>query len=144
MDRIPDHHDAELILKLYDLRREPVMRENRSRFLKEFWPRTAAEMVAVTKSDHPLNVSYRQVTTFWEMAYMLCRYDTLSVDMLLESSTEGLYAFARIEPYLAELRAATNPRTLRNTEWIANHTELARAIMETQRGRLKAMLAQRK
>ena len=43
MDRAPTHHDAELVLRLYDLRREAVMRQHRALFLKEYWPRDAAE-----------------------------------------------------------------------------------------------------
>ena len=143
MDRTPDHHDAELVLRLYELRRETVMRENRARLIRELWPRRAEDMLDVIKSEHPLNVAYRHVTTYWEMAYALCRHGTLFPDLLLESSAEGMFLYARMEPYLADMRAATNPRTLRNTEWIATQTELGRAIMETQRARVKKMLAAR-
>jgi hypothetical protein len=143
MEKTPNHHDAELVLRLYELRREPVMRENRSLFLREFWPRNAAECIDVLRTDHPLNTAYRQVTTYWEMAYMLCKHGTLSADMLLESSAEGMFLYARIEPYLAELRAAGNPRNLRNTEWIATQTEIGKSIMEFQRARVKKLLAQK-
>jgi hypothetical protein len=143
MERTPNHHDAELVLRLYDLRREPVMREHRSLFLREFWPQNAAECVDVLRSDHPLNVAYRQVTTYWEMAYMFCRHGTLHPDMLLESSAEGMFLYARIEPHLNEVRTAGNPRNFRNTEWIATQTEIGRSIMEFQRARVKKLLAQR-
>jgi len=133
-------HDAELVLKLYDLRREAVMRENRALFIREFWPRTADDVVAVTRPDHPLNVAYRQVTTYWEMAYSFCRHGVLSAELLLDSSMEGLYIYARIEPYLAELRAATHGRTLRSTEWIAMQTEPGREVMGIQRGRVRKRL----
>ena len=59
----PDHHDAELILKLYDLRREAVMRESRNAINAKFWPRNAEEAVAVTVTEHPLNLAYRQTST---------------------------------------------------------------------------------
>ena len=145
MDRAPDHHDAELVLRLYDLRREAVMREHRALLAKELWPRTAQDMIAIAGpgSTHPLNVAYRQVTTYWEMAYAFCRHGALNTDLLLESSAEGLFLYARIEPHLAELRAATSPRTLRNTEWIATQTELGRTIMEYQRARVKKAMEQR-
>lgn len=141
MDRTPTHHDAELVLRLYELRREPVMRENRDKFLRGFWPKDETEAVAVIALDHPLNVAYRQVTTYWEMAYALCKHGTLSPELLLDSSGEGLFAYARLEPYLAAIRAKTNPRTLRSTEWIANETELGKAVMVTMRGRVAAALA---
>lgn len=140
MDRAPNHHDAELVLQLYDLRREAVMREHRALFIRDFWPRRAEDVLDVVRTEHPLNVAYRQVTTYWEMAYVLCRHGTLHPDLLLESSAEGLFIYARVEPYLAELRGATNPRTLRSTEWIATQTELGRAIMDTQRTRVKKLL----
>jgi hypothetical protein len=95
MDRTPTHHDAELVLRLYELRREPVMRENRDKFLRGFWPKDEAEAVAVLALDHPLNVAYRQVTTYWEMAYALCKHGTLSPELLLDSSGEGLFAYSR-------------------------------------------------
>jgi hypothetical protein len=143
MERAPNHHDADLVLKLYDLRREVVMRQHRALFIKEFWPRSAQDVLDVIRLDHPLNTAYRQVTTYWEMAYAFCRHGALHSDLLLESSAEGMFIFARFEPYLAELRGATNPRTLRNTEWIGTQTELGRAIMETQRARVKKMLESR-
>ena len=143
MDRVPTHHDAELVLRLYDLRREVVMRQHRALFIKEFWPRNAAEVVEVIRLDHPLNTAYRQVTTYWEMAYAFCRHGTLDAEMLLDSSMEGLYLYARIEPYLADLRAAANPRVLRSTEWVATQTDAGREVMAIQRARVMKMLAQR-
>jgi hypothetical protein len=111
--------------------------------LREFWPQRAADVVDVLKPEHPMNVAYRQVTTYWEMAFSFCRHGALHSDLLLESSNEGLFLFARFEPHLAELRAATNVRTMRSTEWVATQTELGRAVMEYQRGRVKKALEAR-
>jgi hypothetical protein len=119
------------------------MRQNRALLLKEYWPRNANDVLEVVKLDHPLNVAYRQVTTYWEMAFAFCWRGALSSELLLDSSMEGLYIYARIEPYLAELRAATHARTLRATEWIANETESGREVMGIQRARVKRMLEQR-
>ena len=119
------------------------MRENRAKLLRELWPRSAAEMVEVLKSDHPLNIAYRQVTTYWEMAYGLCRLGTLNSELLLSSSEEGMFLYARLEAYLAEIRAAGNPRQLRSTEWIATQTDVGRTVMEFQRPRAKKLLAAR-
>ena len=140
----PDHHDAELVLRLYDLRRETVMRQHRALFLKEFWPRNSAEATEVVRTDHPLNVAYRQVTTYWEMAYALCRHGTLNPELLLDSSAEGMFIYARIEPYVADLRtAANNPRVLKSTEWIATQTAIGNEVMAIQRARVIKMLAAR-
>jgi hypothetical protein len=144
MDRAPNHHDAELVLRLYDLRREAVMRQHRAQLIREFWPRDAAEAADVVRLDHPLNTAYRQVTTYWEMAFALCRHKTLSPDVLLDTSAEGLFIYARIEPYVDGVRtAAGNPRVLRATQWIATETDIGRQIMDIQRARVKRALEAR-
>ncbi len=137
----PDHNDADLVLRIYDLRREAAMRESRNAINRDFWPRTAPEALAVLRPDHPLNQPWRQTTGYWEMVYSMARHGVVQADFLAENNGEGLFLFARVEPFLAELRAATSPRTLRNTEWIATETEMGRAIMTTFRTRVAARLA---
>lgn len=136
----PDHHDAELILKIYDLRREPVMRESRDALLRDFWPRDEKEAVAITNFDHPLNRAWRQTTTYWEMVYGMAKRGVVHTEFLLENNGEGLFVFARVEPYLAAIRAQTSPRALQNAEWIAASCDLGKAIMTTFRGRIQKKL----
>lgn len=143
MERTPTHHDAELVLRLYDLRRDPVMREQRVKMTREFWPMQASDVTDLLNPSHMYNVAYRQVTTYWEMAYTFCRHGTLDPNMLLESSAEGLFIYARFEPHLAALRGAGAPRAFVNTEWIATQTEIGRSIMEFQRARVAKLTAQR-
>ena len=137
----PDHYDAELVLKIYDLRREAVMRQSRTAMTREFWPRTAEELVAVTKSEHPLNTAYRQTVGYWEMVFGMAKHGIIHADFLAENSSEGFLLYARIEPFLAQLRQATSPRALQNTEWIVQHSDTAKAIMETMRARVARTLA---
>lgn len=137
----PDHFDADLLLKIYDLRREAVMREARYALTRDLWPRSAAEAVEVLRSDHPLNTAWRQVTGYWEMVYSMARNGVIHAEFLAENNGEGLFLFARVEKYLAELRGAGNPRSLRNTEWIATQTEAGRATMEYFRARVAKVLA---
>lgn len=139
----PDHLDADLILKIYDLRREEVMRESRGALNRDYWPKTAEEALAVLRPDHPLNRPWRQVTGYWEMVYGMARHGIIHGDFLAENNGEGLFLFARAEPYLADLRAAGNPRTLRNSEWIAQETESGRASLVYFRGRVAQVLAAR-
>lgn len=136
MKQKPDHHDADLILKIYDLRREPVMRESRDAINAKFWPKNEAEALAILQPDHELNRAYRQTSTYWEMVYGLAKNEVVHTELLLESTGEGLLLFARLEPYLAKLREQTSPRALRNAEWIASSCDLAKAIMTTFRGRI--------
>ncbi len=139
----PDHHDADLVLKLYDLRREAVMRESRNTMNREFWPRTAEELLAVLKPDHPLNRPFRQTSTYWEMVYGMARHGIVHADFLAENSGEGLFLFARVEPFLAPLREASGPRAFRNAEWIATHCELGRTMLEHFQARVQRTLAAR-
>jgi hypothetical protein len=133
----PDHHDADLVLKLYDLRREPVMRESRSAVNAKYWPRTAEEAVAVTANDHPLHVAFNQTRDYWEMVYGMARHGIIHADFLVENNGEGLFLYARVEPYLAAIRQAASPRSFLNAEWIVAHSATAQAIMENMRARVK-------
>jgi hypothetical protein len=136
----PDHHDAELVLKIYDLRREAVMRESRDSILRDFWPRNADEAVAITQPEHPLNRAYRQTATYWEMVYGMAFHGVIHTDFLLENNGEGLFLFARVEPYLAQIRTATSPRAFAKAEWISKQGDLGRAIMTTFRARVQKKL----
>lgn len=133
----PDHHDAEIVLKLYELRREATMRESRVAILSGFDPTTYDEFVAITKRDHPLNAAYRQVGSYWEMAYGLIKHGVLNADLAMESSGEGLLLFIKAEPHLARLRAEGNPRAFVNAEWVATQTEAGRRLYEAFKERAK-------
>ena len=133
----PDHHDAELLLKIYDLRREAVMRDSRAQLLKEYWPKSAEEAIDILlRGDHPLNRAWRQVTTYWEMVYGIAHQGIMNADFLVDNSGEGLVYFARAEAYLPQMRAASGPRVLRHTEWIATETEMGRKMIEIARARV--------
>lgn len=131
----PDHHDAEIIMKLYDLRREGVMREARAAVATRYRPQNSDEATAVLKQDHPLNNPIRQVVSYWEMVYGMMRWGILHVDFALESTGEGLVLFAKMEPFLAEVRAQKTGVQLNNAEWVALHTEAGKKVMERLRPR---------
>ncbi len=139
----PDHHDADLILKLYDLRRETVMRESRNAINAKFWPRNADEALAITAPDHPLNIAYRQTSGYWEMVYGIARHGIVPPDFLVENNGEGLFLFARVEPYVEKIRQAGFPRAFRNAEWVATASETGIAMMEGLRPYIKRTLEAR-
>src|SRR5207244_1166459 len=93
-------HDAELVLKLYDLRREPVMRQARIDVQGKFVPKSFEDVQAVTKPDHPINTAYRMVSSYWEMAAGFVKHKALDLDLFAENCAEGLFLFAKVEPYL--------------------------------------------
>ncbi|MFN8652395.1 MAG: hypothetical protein U0133_10865 [Gemmatimonadales bacterium] len=139
----PDHHDAELILKIYDLRREAVLRESRAQVLKDYWPTNVEEAVVVYRMDHPLNRAWRQMTSYWEMVYGMARHGAIHPEFLVDNNGEGLVLFVRAEPYLAAIREASSPRSFRNAEWVARETETGRAMIEGFRARYAKAIAAR-
>jgi len=143
LNEAPDHHDADLILKLYDLRRETVMRESRNAINAKFWPRNADEALAITATDHPLNIAYRQTSGYWEMVYGIARHGIVPADFLVENNGEGLFLFARVEPYVEKIRQAGFPRAFRNAQWVATGSETGIAMMEGLRPYIKRALEAR-
>ncbi len=139
---VPDHHDAELVLRLYDLRRETVMRESRAK-LGAFLPRTFEEFVAVTQPQHPSNAAFRQVSSYWEMAYGFARHHIVNADFLMENTTEGLFLYAKILPFLARFRQEGSPTAFRNAEWITTQCETGKQRLEMVQARIRKMLEAR-
>lgn len=136
----PDHHDAELVLKLYELRRESVMRESRSAIVTKFLPTSFEYIQEVLKGDHPLNAAYRQCMTFWEMTYAMAKHGVVHPDFLMESNGEGLLLFTRVEPWLAEYREKVSPVAFKNAEWIVNNSETGKGTADRFRKRVAAFL----
>jgi len=135
----PDHHDAELVLRLYDLRREPVMRESRNAMLGKFWPKTYEDFIAVTKFDHPLNAAFRQTSSYWEMVYSMAKHGIAHPGFLVENNGEGLFLFAKIQPFIERFRKEGSPTSFQNAEWIATQTEEGKKRFEMIQTRVKKM-----
>lgn len=133
----PDHADADIILRLYDLRREAVMRDSREKIRLQFQPKSWADVEAVLKPDHPLNTAYRMVSTYWEMAASFARHGILHPEVFGENCAEGLFLYAKMLPFLAKLRE-TAPLAFRNTEWVVENSAEARRRLEMFRARIAA------
>ena len=139
----PDHHDAELVLRVYDLRREEVMRQSRHAINREFWPRAYEDVQAVLKPDHPQNAAYRQVASYWEMVYSFARHGIVHPEFWLENNGEGLFLYAKVAPYLERLREDWQPTAFRNAEWASKATVAGRRTFETFVARVKKKLESR-
>lgn len=133
--RPPTHADAELVLKLYDLRREAVLRASRKTLLA--WvPLTFDDLRALTDLEHPDNAAWRQVGSYYEYAFGFARHGIVPPDFLAEYNGEGLLLFAKIEPFLAQLRAEVAPTAFLNSEWIVQNSAWARERMVLFRARV--------
>src|SRR5208282_5109877 len=102
----PTTADAELILKLYDLRREAEMRKARNWWFG-FWPESADDFMKVGMAmGTQENAWLRQVSGYWEMVASLGQHGTLNRELFLEPSVSGemFVVFAKVHPFLKELR----------------------------------------
>jgi hypothetical protein len=99
------HEDAELILKLYDLRREAVMREARNWFFT-FDPKSIQDFTEVFLGDK--SAYFRMVVSYWEMAASLVNNGAIDEQMFNEANGEHIFVFSKVQPFLQELRAAYN------------------------------------
>src|SRR5215471_21054425 len=94
---------AQLNLQLFDLRREPVLREARAWFLGEFNPQTFADLTAVIGGER--NPSFRMVVSYWDMAASMVTTGAIDGDAFRAAHGEVFATFGKIHPFLAEMRA---------------------------------------
>jgi hypothetical protein len=100
--------DAEIVIKLYQLRTEALMREARAWITGEFWPATAEEFFAVSANPaNPHNAHFRQVITYWEMAAAMVLHGAVSAELFVDCNGEGFFLLAKFAPLLDEIRART-------------------------------------
>lgn len=95
--------DAEIILKLYELRREETMRKARRFMVFEFNPKNLEELRAVSRdTNSEFNPCWRQMVSFWEMAASLVLRGTVDADLFLDSNIEGILIYAKFHHWHAE------------------------------------------
>ena len=136
----PDYQDAELMLKLYELRRESVMRESRNNINMKFFPKSYDDAVAVTKFEHPLNEAFRQTSSYWEMVYGFARHGIVNADFLIENNGEGLFLYAKMQPHLERFRKEnSSPTAFQNAEWISTQCAEGRRRFEMIQARVRKM-----
>src|SRR5882672_11894382 len=127
--------DANLILKLYDLRREPVMREARNWFFS-FNPTTVAEYMDAMMGEHSGHL--RMVISYWDMAASLVNNGAIDEQMFNDANGEQLFIFAKIEPILEELRQQWNqPDMLKHFETLVRRVPENKEKLAAIRERIK-------
>ena len=98
------YESADLILKLYELRREELMRETREWYTKQFHPASAQDVVDTLRSEH--SAYFRMVTSYWEMAAYFVNHGAIDWQMFMDANPgEPVNVFVKLYPHLAELRA---------------------------------------
>lgn len=136
--------DANLILRLYELRREPVMREARNWFFS-FNPTSSAEYMEAMMG--PNSGYLRMVISYWDMAASMVNHGAIDEQLFNDCNGEHLFIFAKIEPVLEELRQQWNqPDMLKHFETLVRRVPENKEKLAAIRERIKmiqSMMAER-
>lgn len=128
---------AQLNLQLYDLRREPILREARAWFLGEFNPESLAELVTDVSGER--NAAFRMVLGYWDMAASLVTTGAIDAHAFRVAHGEIFATFSKIQPFLAEMRAASaEPDFCMNMETVVMGAPDAEAILKRRREAIRA------
>ena len=131
------HRDADLILKLYDLRREKTMREARNWFFT-FNPQTPADFMDVLTSDK--SGYYRMVVSYWEMAASLVNHGAIDADMFNDANGEHIFVYAKLEPHIPALREQMGPKFLEHLEKVVKEMPDSEARLTAVRDRITKII----
>ncbi|MBC7791091.1 MAG: hypothetical protein H7Z74_14185 [Anaerolineae bacterium] len=95
--------DANLILRLYEIRSQETMRRARDWFATVFSPETTQDILGILMSER--SADFRMVTSYWDMAAALVVFGAIDEEMFNAINTEHVAVFAKLQPFLADLRA---------------------------------------
>lgn len=133
--------EADLILKLYDLRREATMREARNWFFT-FNPTTMQDVMEALMSEQ--SGYYRMVISYWDMAAALVNNGAIDEQLFNETNGEHIFIYAKIAPVIEEIRTAFgSPDFLRNLETLIKRIPNIDEKIATMRERMKKFAAMR-
>lgn len=133
---------ADLILRLYDLRREETMRRARNWFIA-FFPESADEIMQAIL-DEETSAYYRMVISYWEMAATFVNQGAIDEEMFNETNGEHIAVFSKVYPFLEELREKFDSPTLySNLEKLILRMPDAREMLAKRREMLKQYLQMR-
>lgn len=115
MHETPNIDDANLALRLYELRREPEMRKARNMIGSHVWGKSTEQVEALFDYTHEENAHLRQVTSYWEIAASFVNRGIFHPAVYCDACSEGIFLYTCFHPHLEKLRA-TRPRFLMQTE----------------------------
>src|SRR5260221_5103695 len=100
------YDDANLLLRLYELRREEKLRAARAWFIENFKVKTRADLMALCPAGSENSARMRMVTTYWDMVASFVTSGVLNAELCFVNNRELLVVWLRMEPILAETRTA--------------------------------------
>jgi hypothetical protein len=133
------HKDADLILKLYELRREKTMREARNWFFT-FNPKGKEDFIDVLTSDK--SGLYRMVISYWDMACSFVNNGALDAQMFNDANGEHLFVYSKLEPFIPALREEMgNPNFLGHLEKVVKQCPDYEVKLANIRDRMQKLIA---
>ena len=143
MAKKPTAMDAQLILQLYDLRREAEMRKARNWWVTQFWPKNADDFMKVAFAlGSQENNWLRQVAGYWSMAASFVLHGALSSDLFLQPAVSGemFIVLAKVHPFLKELREkAGDPEMFGTVEKVITGSKYGRERLKFMLKRVEMM-----
>lgn len=134
--------EANLILKLYELRREEVMRKARLWYIVEFNPGSLQDITNTVMGE--TSAYFRMVTSYWEMAASLVNNGAIDEQMFNDANGEQVVVFAKMEPFLPEFREKFGaPQAMQHLEKLVMNMPDAKERLSAVRERIKMIIAAR-
>ena len=131
------HDEADLILKLYELRREETMRKARDWYFRDFNPQSLADFSEAMMGEHSGHL--RMVISYWDMTAALVDSGAISMQMFTSTNNEYIGVFAKVEKLLGEIRSSFGPRFAVNLEKLIDATPDGRKQVADVRERMKGI-----
>jgi hypothetical protein len=100
----PTYDDANLILRLYEMRREDRMRRARAWFSANFKAKSWDELMKIAPGGSDDNASYRMVVTYWDMVASFVTSGVLNKELFFQSGRELLFVWERVKDVLPDVR----------------------------------------
>jgi hypothetical protein len=120
-------NDVMAILKLYELRRDDRMRDARAWYFTEFNPENVMDIIGIFRAGQAESASYRMVTSYWDMAAAFVLNGGIDRQMFLDSGTEHVFVFTKIQPFLADIR-----EMFREPDYLINLERLVLSIPDVE------------
>jgi hypothetical protein len=143
----PDNYDAELLLRLYDLRREAKLRQGRAWFTRQFQAKTVEEFMEKCPPGSENNALFRMTIGYWDMAASLVNHELIKEELFFENTGEFWVVWDKVRSLAPTLRQRfKNPIMWKNLETLAEKYEQwmakrAPEALEALRQRLQASAA---
>lgn len=136
--------DAQIVMQLYDLRREPEMRKARKFFTEVQFNPAGGMPEVLTKFGTQENAWMRQVLSYWENAASLVLRGCVSRDLFMDWGGEIIFVYLKMKPYIKSIRETAGPEFMQHTERLLSSTPELRKLVAAREVRMKKWMEMQK